>query len=119
MYNMETNFQPLGDRVLVRPEQVEQKSKGGLILNDSISRGQKVQGEVVAVGTGLFSQSGNPIPMTVKVGDKVLYSKDEATNKLKLGEEEFLLFHEHEIIGILSSTVEINSKSEKQLLTEN
>lgn len=102
MYNMATNFQPLGDRVLVRPQQVEQKSKGGLILNDSISRGQKLEGEIVAVGTGLFSQTGNPIPMTVKVGDKVLYSKDEATNKIKLEEEELLLLHEHELLGIIS-----------------
>jgi chaperonin GroES len=98
---METNFKPLGDRVLVKPEQVEQKSKGGLILNDSISRGQKIVGEVVAVGIGLFSQTGNAIPMSVNVGDKVLYSKDEATNKLKLGDDEYLLFREHELIGIL------------------
>lgn len=99
---MATHFQPLGDRVLVKPQQVEQKSKGGLILNDSISRGQKLEGEIVAVGTGLFSQTGNPIPMTVKVGDKVLYSKDEATNKIKLEEEELLLLHEHELLGIIS-----------------
>ena len=104
---METNFKPLGDRVLIKPEQVEQKSKGGLILNDSISRGQKIVGEVVAVGTGLFSQTGNVIPMSVSVGDKVLYSKDEATNKIKLGEEEYLLFREHELIGIISSTVSL------------
>ena len=99
---METTFQTLGDRVLVKPNQVEQKSKGGLILNDSISRGQKIVGEVVAVGPGLFSQTGNVIPMSVNVGDKVLYSKDEATNKIKLGEEEYLLFREHELIGILN-----------------
>lgn len=102
MYNMETNFKPLGDRVLVKPQEVEQKSKGGLILNDSISRGQKLEGEVIAVGTGLFSQTGNSIPMSVKVGDRVLYSKDEATNKLKLNDTEFLLFREHELIGILN-----------------
>jgi chaperonin GroES len=99
---METNFKPLGDRVLVKPDQVEQKSKGGLILNDSISRGQKIEGEVVAVGTGLFSQTGNVIPMSVKVGDKVLYSKDEATNKIKLNDTELLIFREHELIGILN-----------------
>lgn len=98
---MKTNFQPLGDRVLVKQDAQEQKSKGGLILNDSISRGQKIEGEVIAIGTGLFSQTGNVIPMTVKVGDKVLYSKDEATNKIKLNDTEFLLFREHELIGIL------------------
>lgn len=99
---METNFKPLGDRVLVKPESVEQKSKGGLILNDSISRGQKIEGEVIAVGTGLYSQNGNLIPMSVKVGDKVLFSKDEATNKIKINDTELLIFREHELIGILN-----------------
>lgn len=113
---MKINFKPLGDRVLVKTQHSEQKSKGGLILNDSISRGQKVEGEVVAVGTGLFSQTGNPIPMTVNVGDIILYKKDMAGDSLKLGDEEYLIFHEHEILGILNQTT---TTSSKQLLTEN
>ena len=98
---MTNNFQPLGDRVLVKAEIIENKSKTGLILTDSVQRGTKVQGKVVAVGSGVFSQSGQPIPMTVKVGDLVLYKKDEASDKVKLGGEEYLLFREHEIIGII------------------
>jgi len=74
---MEGKFRPLGDRVLVKPESLgEKKSQGGIILTDSAQRGQKVLGEVVAIGTGIFSQSGDVIPMTVKVGDQVMYSKD-------------------------------------------
>ena len=96
-----SKFTPLGDRVLVRPESKEQKSKGGLILTDTVQRGQKVYGEVVAVGTGIFSQSGNPIPITVQVGDKVLYTKTEATNKVKVDDEELLLFNEHELLGFI------------------
>ena len=97
-----SKFKPLGDRVLVRPEsKKEEKSKGGLILTDSINRGQKIYGEVVSVGTGLFSQSGNPIPMTVKVGDEVLYTKNESTNTIKLDDEELLIFHEHELLGFI------------------
>ena len=98
---MEIKFQPLGDRVLVKSETIENKSKSGLILTDSVQRGTKVQGKVVAVGAGVFSQSGQPIPMTVKVGDTILYKKDEASDKLKLEGEEYLLFREHEIIGII------------------
>lgn len=98
---MTNNFQPLGDRVLVKAEIIENKSKTGLILTDSVQRGTKVQGKVVAVGGGVFSQSGQPIPMTVKVGDTVLYKKDEASDKVKLDGEEYLLFREHEIIGII------------------
>ena len=96
-----SKFQPLGDRVLVRPQTKEEKSKGGLILTDSVTRGQKVYGEVVSVGTGIFSQSGNPIPMTVKVGDKVLYTKNEATNTIQVDDEELLLFNEHELLGCI------------------
>jgi chaperonin GroES len=96
-----SKFTPLGDKVLVRPESKEEKSKGGLILTDSVQRGQKVYGEVVAVGTGIFSQSGNRIPITVQVGDKVLYTKNEATNKVKVDDEELLLFNEHELLGFI------------------
>ena len=100
---MEVYFKPLGDRILVLAENQanENKSKSGLILTDSIQRGQKVQGKVVAIGAGVFSQSGQPIPMTVKVGDVVLYKKDEASDKVKLSGVEYLLFREHEIIGIM------------------
>ena len=96
-----SKFTPLGDKVLVRPETKEEKSKGGLILTDSVQRGQKVYGEVVAVGTGIFSQNGNRIPITVQVGDKVLYTKNEATNKVKVDDEELLLFNEHELLGFI------------------
>jgi len=96
-----SKFTPLGDKVLVRPETKEEKSKGGLILTDSVQRGQKVYGEVVAVGTGIFSQNGNRIPITVQVGDKVLYTKNEATNKVKVDNEELLLFNEHELLGFI------------------
>jgi len=98
---MEVYFKPLGDRVLVLAETNEEKSQGGLILTDSVKRGQKVQGKVMAVGTGLFSQSGSPIPMSVKIGDIVLYKKDEGTDKIKLVGQEYLLFREHELIGIM------------------
>lgn len=96
-----SNFKPLGDRVLVRPDSKseEKKSKGGLILTDSINRGTKVYGEVVSIGTGIFSQAGERIPITVQVGDKVLYTKQEATNTIKIDGEELLMFNEHELLG--------------------
>ena len=96
-----SNFKPLGDRVLVRPDSKseEKKSKGGLILTDSIQRGTKVYGEVVSVGTGIFSQNGERIPITVRVGDKVLYTKQEASNTIKINGEELLMFNEHELLG--------------------
>lgn len=97
-----SKFKPLGDKVLVKPEtKDEQKSKGGLILTDAVQRGNKVYGKVVEVGTGIFSQSGNRIPITVQVGDRVLYIKNEATNKVTVDGEELLLFSEHELLGFI------------------
>ena len=94
-------FKPLGDRVLVRPNQTENKTKGGIIIADSITMNQKVYGEVVSVGTGIFSQSGERIPMTVSVGDTVMYEKSHGQNKIEIGDEEYLLFNEHQLIGIV------------------
>ena len=96
-----SNFKPLGDRILVRPDSnnEEKKSQGGLICTESINRGTKVYGEVVSVGTGIFSQAGERIPITVQVGDKVLYTKQEASNTIKIDGEELLMFNEHELLG--------------------
>ena len=96
-------FKPLGDRVLVKPnEKTENKTASGIILTESSSQGQKVYGEVVSVGTGIFSQSGERIPMTVSVGDTVMYEKSHGQNKIEIGDEEYLLFNEHQLIGIVS-----------------
>lgn len=99
---MEGTFKPLGDRVLIKPEGFgEKKTESGLILTDSAQRGQRVYGEVVSIGTGIFSQTGNRIPMTVQVGDTVMYEHDMAGSPLTIGEEKYLLFHEHQLLGIV------------------
>lgn len=96
-------FKPLGDRVLVKPNEVkEEKSGGGIIISESMTHGKKkVQGEVIEVGAGIFSQNGERIPMTVQVGDTILYEKGQGTNEIKIGEETYLLFNEHQLIGIV------------------
>ena len=74
-------FKPLGDRVLIKPiKQEETKTKSGIIISESMTQSQKVNGEVIEIGTGIFSQSGERIPMTVKKGDIVLYEKGQGTN---------------------------------------
>ena len=99
---MEGQFKPLGDRVLVKPnEQKETKTKGGIIIADSMTQSQKVYGEVVSIGTGIFSQSGERIPMTVSVGDTVMYEKAHGSNEIEIGDEKYLLFNEHQLIGIV------------------
>ena len=99
---MEGTFRPLGDRVLVRPHQKqEQKTSSGIILTESSTQSQKVYGDVVSIGTGIFSQSGDRIPMTVQVGDVVMYEKGHGTNEIEVGTEKYLLFNEHQLIGIV------------------
>ena len=99
---MEGKFRPLGDRVLIKPhEKKENKTVSGIILTESSQQSQKGYGEVVSIGTGIFSQSGDRIPMTVQVGDTVMYEKGHATNEIEIGNEKFILFNEHQLIGIV------------------
>ena len=100
---MEGKFKPLGDRVLVKPTNVEEETttKSGIIISDAITSGRKVHGTVVSVGTGIWSQNGERIPMTVQVGDTVVYEKSQATNDMQVGDEKYILFNEHQLIGIV------------------
>ena len=99
---MEGQFKPLGDRILVRPQQKQEtKTSSGIILTESSSQSQKVYGDVVSIGTGIFSQSGERIPMTVQVGDVVMYEKGQGVNEIEIGDEKLLLFHEHQLIGLV------------------
>lgn len=95
---------PLGDRVLIKPEEKgDKKTQSGIILTDSVMRGETVFGEVVSVGPGIFTQSGDRIPVTVQVGDKVMYKKDMSGTPVKLDDVEYLLFHEHELLMIIKN----------------
>ena len=96
----EGKFKPLGDKVLIAYQDGETKTKSGLILTDSSQRGQKVFGEVLAVGTGIFSQTGERIPMTVKEGDEVKFAAF-AGKEIKVEGKEYFLMPQSEIQGII------------------
>jgi chaperonin GroES len=99
---MKETFKPLGDRILIKPDSLgEKKTESGLILTNSAQRGARVYGKVVSVGTGVFSQTGEKIPMTVQVDDIVMYEHDMAGSPIDLDGEKYLLFHEHQLLGIL------------------
>jgi chaperonin GroES len=91
---------PLGDRVLVRAVKGEEKTKSGIIMTETSMRGQNVWGDVIAVGDGIFTQSGERIPMSVEVGDSVMYKKDMGGDPIKLNGEEYLLFREHDLLMV-------------------
>lgn len=95
---MET-FTPLGDRCLIRPIVPELKTKGGLFMAENCATVTPIRGEVIAVGQGRIDGAGNLSYMTVKVGDVVTWSKF-AGAPITLNDEEFLLIHELELVGI-------------------
>jgi len=92
---MSLNIKPLADRVLIEPAAAETKTASGIIIPDN-AKEKPQQGKVVAVGKGTKDE-----PMTVKVGDKVLYGKYAGT-EVSFDGEEYLIMRESDIVGILS-----------------
>jgi len=90
---------PLADRVVVKPAEAEEKTKGGIILPDT-AKEKPVEGTIVATGPGKNSDTGELIKMTVKVGDKVLYGKYSGT-EVSIGGEEYLIMRESDIFAII------------------
>lgn len=94
-------IQPLGDRILIKALEAEQKTKGGLVLPDT-AKEKPQEGEVIAVGQGKLLEDGAIKPLEVKKGDKVLYGKYAGTEiKLKEKNEPYLILREDEILAIL------------------
>ncbi len=92
-------IQPLGDRVLVKRLEAEEKTKGGIVLPDT-AKEKPQKGEVVAVGKGRVLESGKVEPLEVKKGDKVLFGK-YAGNEISYNEDEYLILKEEDILGII------------------
>lgn len=89
--------QPVGDRIVVKPLDLEEKSASGIILYRPDSTDPD-QGEVVAVGEGTQTRKGNWIPSILKLGDKVIYNKGIGV-KVKLDGEELVILKEEEVLG--------------------
>jgi chaperonin GroES len=90
---------PLADRVVVKPAEAEEKTKGGIILPDT-AKEKPVEGTIVAAGPGKVSDSGEVVKMAVKVGDKVLYGKYSGT-EVTIEGEEYLIMRESDIFAII------------------
>jgi len=91
---------PLGDRILVRPLEAEEKTKGGIILPDT-AKEKPQEGRVVAVGKGKVLDDGKVQPLEVKPGDKILYGKYSGT-EIKLEDEEHLIIKEEDVLAIIT-----------------
>ena len=94
------NLRPLGDRVVVKPVEREEKTKSGIVLPDT-AKEKPQEGIVEAVGTGRLLDNGTKIPMELKVGDKILYAK-YAGNEFKVDETEYLIISEKDVLAVVS-----------------
>ena len=90
---------PLADRIVVKPAEAEEKTKGGLFLPDT-AKEKPVWGEVIAAGPGKTTDDGKKVPMEVKVGDKVLYGKYSGT-EITIDGQEVLIMRESDVFAIM------------------
>jgi len=93
------NIRPLQDRVVVKRMEEERTSAGGIVIPDSATE-KPSRGEVLAVGNGKVTESGEVRPLDVKPGDKVLFGKYAGT-EIKVDGDEVLIMREEDILGVL------------------
>jgi len=94
---MAVKLQPMADRVIVRPIEREEVTKGGIVLPDTVKE-KPQEGKVLAVGPGRLSEDGKRIAMDVKVGDIVIYAKYGGT-EYKIEDEELVILRESDILA--------------------
>ena len=92
-------FRPLHDRVAIRRLDAEEKTAGGIIIPDTAQE-KPQQGEVIAVGDGLRSETGDITPLDVKPGDKILFGKYSGT-EVKIEGDEYLIMREEDVLGVI------------------
>jgi chaperonin GroES len=102
------NLRPLGDRVVVKPVEREERTKSGIVLPDT-AKEKPQEGMVEAVGTGRLLDNGTKVPMELQVGDKILYAK-YAGNEFKVDEIEYLIISEKDVLAVVAA----NGKSKKK-----
>ena len=96
----EIGVRPLHDRILVKRVAEEEKTAGGLFITDT-AKEKPQRGQIVATGKGRVTEDGKILPLEVKTGDKILFSKYAGT-ELKLDGSEYLMMREEDILGIIN-----------------
>jgi len=95
------NLTPLNDRVIVKPKEALEKSKGGVYLPETASKEKPIEGTVIAVGPGKVAENGTRIPLEVKKENKVIFSKYSGT-EIKIEEDNYLILREEDILAIIN-----------------
>ena len=96
---MSVNIKPLEDRIVVKALEAEQTTASGLVIPDT-AKEKPQEGEVLAVGPGRF-EDGTRVPLDVKVGDKVIYSKYGGT-EVKYSGEDYLILSARDVLAVVS-----------------
>ena len=102
-------FRPLHDRVLVRRTDSEQTTAGGIIIPDTAQE-KPMEGEIIAVGSGVRDENGKLLPLDVKAGDQVLFGKWSGT-EVKVDGEELLIMKEADIMGVIEGAKSSRKKA--------
>lgn len=94
------NIRPLYDRIIVKPQEIESKSAGGIVLTGSAA-GKSTRGKVLAVGKGKMLDNGNLQKLEVKVGDTVIFNEGYGSKTEKINNEDVLILNESDILAIV------------------
>ena len=95
------NITPLGDRVLLEIPTREAKTKGGIIIPETVDQEKPEQGKVIAVGEGRVTDAGKTVSIKVKVGDTVVFSKSFEDKEIKIDGKEYFLLKEGSILAVV------------------
>ena len=93
-------IKPLSDHILIEPMKLEEKTRGGIFLPDTAEKEKSEQGKVIAVGSGRKTNDGKIIPLSVKAGDVVLFTK-YGPSEIKVDSKEYLIAREEDILAII------------------
>lgn len=93
-------IKPLSDHILIEPINTEQKTQSGILLPETAEKERPEQGKVIAVGSGKKTSSGKIIPLDVKTGDVVIFTK-YGPNEIEIDEKKYLIAREEDILAIL------------------
>lgn len=93
-------LRPLSDRIVVKALTAEEVTKFGIILPETIEKERPEKGEVIAVGPGRISNDGKIVPMSLKVGDKVVFKK-YSPDEIKVDDQEYLVISESDVMAVI------------------
>ena len=96
-------LKPVNDKIVVKPNEnkQEERTASGIILPDTVQDGTLIEGEVVAIGEGMYSANGTLIPVVVDVGDTILYNKNAMKAEHTIDGETYILMSVNEVMSIV------------------